>query len=153
MRRVLALAVGLSLAAAVGGARAQNCLSYSDGLGGTTISCPDGRTGYVHDDGAGGAAGMIGSQPFAGSSASLSPPFGPQSGAPSAAFIAPPLPPPYSPPPPDAGTAAPPPPLASQTGLTPLQQQYLDRQPARDRFNPAEAPARSRRRGGYAPPA
>jgi hypothetical protein len=132
MRRVLALAAGLSLAAAAGAARAQSCLSYSDGLGGTTISCPDGRTGYIHNDGNGGAAGMIGSQPFAGSSASLSPPFGPSAGVPSAAFIAPLLPPSYSPPPPDAGTAEAPPPLTPQTGPTALQQQYLDRHAAPD---------------------
>jgi hypothetical protein len=110
MRRDLAIAAALSLAFA-GAAHAQACLSYNDGLGGTTLSCPDGRTGYIHNDGNGGASGMIGGQAFAGSSASLAPPFGPAEGVPSTAYIAPPLPPMVPLAPPDPPPALPTPSL------------------------------------------
>jgi hypothetical protein len=130
MRRDLALAAVLSLAVA-GAAQAQPCLSSSDGLGGTTLSCPDGRTGYLHDEGAGAAGGMIGAQAFAGASASLAPPFGPAVGVPSAAYIPPPLPPIVSPPPPDPSPVAAVPPLTAAPGTTGLDLQHLQDRTAR----------------------
>ena len=131
------------LAGFAGTAHAQACLSYSTGFGDTTVTCPDGSTGYVHTGPGGAASGMIGNQPFAGSAASLSPPFGPAAGVPSAAYIAPPI----------AGPAPPaPPPSAPATGaailstpfsgLTLLEQEYLAAQGAKALRKPKPSTAK-----------
>ena len=140
MTRITFIAV-CCLAGIVGTAHAQSCLSYSTGFGDTTVTCPDGTSGYIHTDPGGAASGMIGNQPFAGSATSLAPPFGPAAGAPSAAYIAPPIagaiPPAPAPSPPATGAAI----LSTPfSGLTPLQQEYLAAQGAKD-LRKAKPPA------------
>jgi hypothetical protein len=120
---------------AAGAASAQACLSYSDGLGNTTLTCPDGRSGYLYTaPGAGVAAGMVAGQPYAAQATTLAPPLGPAAGVPSASYIDPPAPPsiglpalspaPVQPsPPPERATTLP--------ELGPLAQDYL-RQRAAD---------------------
>ena len=131
-------AAAAALLFSAGAAAAQGCLSISDGQGGVTLHCEDGRIGYMRVDPAGGAAGMLGSQPYAGSASALALPPGPPAGYPSAAYIPPPLPPPLpplapvAPPDPSPATALPslsPPPV--RAGLTPLQRQYLQDRLAR----------------------
>ena len=83
-----ALFGALSIAGAAG---AQACLSVSDGVGGVHLTCPDGRTGFLQDTGAGALAGMIGAQPYITPSTNFAPPVGLPGGSPAAAYVAPPL--------------------------------------------------------------
>jgi hypothetical protein len=126
----LAALILIGSVAGAGSAAAQACLSYSDGLGNTTLSCPDGRTGYIRTDPTGVATGMVGTQPYTGTATSLAPPFGPPTDRPGAAYVF--LPPSLSPPP--SAPPSEPPPLASlapQPELTALQQAYLQEQAAK----------------------
>jgi hypothetical protein len=138
LARAALLAPLLALAAA-GAAGAQSCLSYSDGLGNTTLTCPDGRTGYIHTDPGGVASGMVGTQPFQAPAGVLAMPLGdpsaglPTSGAPTAAYVdipPPPAPPVAAPPPPPTTSAIGSPPLTPAPELTPLQSQYLQERAA-----------------------
>ena len=126
MRPLPTIIVALAALFGAQQARAQACVSVSDGFGDTTVHCPDGRIGSFRTDPAGSAAGMFGGQAFAGSAAALAPPPGPPEGVPSVAYVAPPLPPPPPiAPPPDPSPATPVPPLTPQPELSPLQRQYL----------------------------
>lgn len=126
VRPLLTITVALAAVFGAQQARAQACVSVSDGLGNTTVHCPDGRIGSFRTDPAGAAAGMFGGQAFAGSASAIAQPPGPPEGAPSVAYVAPPLPsPPPIAPPPDPSPATPVPPLTPQPELTPLQRQYL----------------------------
>jgi hypothetical protein len=139
MRPRLAMTVLISLAAA-GAAHGQACTAFSDGTGGTSVTCPDGRSGYLRDLGGGVSAGLLGDQPFATPSTTLS-------NTPGFAYITPPPPAPprivpAEPPPPliapsiaPPSTSPPPlvPPQAINPSLAPLQQQYLQDQLARGR--------------------
>ena len=40
------------------------CVAISDGQGATTVTCPDGRTGYLHTDAGGATSGMLGAEPY-----------------------------------------------------------------------------------------
>jgi hypothetical protein len=92
MRPGLAVAVlALSSLAAVGAARAQACLSVNDGVGGVHITCPDGRSGYLNNLGAGVLGGLIGGQPYQTPATNLAPPLGLRRGTPGAGFVSPPL--------------------------------------------------------------
>jgi hypothetical protein len=129
MIRALILAAGLSLAASA--AHAQACLALNDGFGTTTVTCPDGRQGVLHTDPGGGVAGMIGTQPFSGTTAGVDP-GAPPSGVPSSGFFSAPAPPAIEAP--TTAPAAPPlatPPIdpqATEGGLTALQRDYLAEQ-------------------------
>jgi hypothetical protein len=122
MKRALVLAAGLVLATSA--ARAQVCLSLSDGFGATTVSCPDGRAGLLRTDPAGGVTGLIGGQPYAGTTAGVDP-TGPPSGVPSTSYLIAPPPPSFAAPAPDPPAEAPTlGPLTPTPELTPLQQEY-----------------------------
>ena len=117
MRRFLLLAATLSLTAAT--AHAQACLSVNDGVGGVHLTCPDGRTGFLTNSGAGVLAGMVGNQPYTTPATNMAPPLGLPSTTPGATFVAPPLTAPqvpqYVPPAPPLVPYTPPEPLPPRT--------------------------------------
>ena len=123
---ILAIGLLIAIPAAV---RAQPCLSLSDGSGTTTVSCPDGRSGLLHTDPAGGVSGMIGTQPFAGTAAGIDP-VGAPAGVPSPSYLTAPPPPSIAAPPPEPPVAAAIATPAPATDLTALQQDYLAEQAA-----------------------
>lgn len=152
MTRPLILAAAAALGLAATGARAQ-CLALSDGLGGTTVTCPDGRSGQLHTDAAGGVSGMIGTQPYQGTAQAIAP-----VGEAGAAYLPLPPPPAFGPPPPQEPTPmASLPPLTPQADLTPLQREYqAEQQALRARraakpSAPAAAPRPTRRPAGSGP--
>lgn len=124
MRSGLVLAT--LLAAFAGAARAQQCLSYSDGLGNTTLTCPDGRSGYLYTPPGSVPQGLFGGQPYTGVPANLTPPFA-RPGLPSATYVDQP-PPAFALPPPPPAPSDPPPfaVLTPQPELTPLQRAYQE---------------------------
>jgi hypothetical protein len=123
MTRALPIAAALAFAST--GAWAQPCLTLSDGSGNTTVSCPDGRTGLLHTDPAGGVSGLIGGQVYQGLASNPGLPQPLPGGAPSTSYLIAPPPPSLaapSPPPPPAVASLPPP--APETDLTQLQREY-----------------------------
>jgi len=87
------------------------CVAISDGQGNTTVTCPDGRTGYLYTDAGGATSGMLGAEPYQPPTAEIrpSPLPGPQ-----AAVVIPP-----TAPPPAAVTAQPDPPPPVLPSLLP----------------------------------
>lgn len=132
---VLAPAVlALAALAVAGSARAQACLSYSDGLGNTTLTCPGGQGGYLYTPPGGVPQGLVGGRPYTGVPADIGAPLA-QPGVPSVTYVSPPigsLDPPASMVGPPPVTAPSPPPLeaAAPSDLTALQRQYLAQQAA-----------------------
>lgn len=145
----MTLALSLSLALSAGAVAAQSCLSYADGLGNTTLTCPDGRTGYIHTGPGGVASGMLGSQPFqAPAGVLVMPQSDPLWGVPATAYVTmPPAPPLAAGPPPPTAPAAASPPLTPAPELTALQSQYLQ-----ERRAAALRQALAKRKAGEAAP-
>jgi hypothetical protein len=83
------------------------CLAFSDGHGNTTLTCPDGRSGYLYTTPGGATSGMLGAELYQPPTIDIRPlaQDGPQ-----ATYIAPP---PATPPAPVVPPAPPPPELPS----------------------------------------